>query len=111
MDTDKDSTIYITPARGERPFTVQPIKQSNMILLVVDVLNVIENQSIPVSKGPCDINYDSSLMCHKIFSPMQRKRPSSCTNKHSNVSNYLKYFRKVLSLFLFVIGELNKTMW
>lgn len=92
LDTDKDTTIYITPASRERPFTVLPIKQSNMILLVVDVLNVIANQSIPVTTRPFDINYEESLMCHKIFSAMPRKRPTSCTNEHFNVRNYLSIF-------------------
>lgn len=102
LDTDKDTTIYITPARSERPFTVQPIKHSNMILLVIDVLNVIESQAIPVTIRPCDINYDSSLMCQKIFSPMARKRPSSCTKKHLNVSSIWARLT-VINIFIFFL--------
>lgn len=89
LNSDKESIIYNTPANGcERPFTVLPIKQSNMILLVVDTLCPIAEQSVPITTQPFDITYNTSLMCHKYFSDMPRKRPISCINKHHNVSTY-----------------------
>lgn len=86
----EDSTIFNIPADAcERPFTVLPIKQSNMILLVLEAICPISEQSIPMTTQPFDITYNSSLMCHKYFSDMPRKRPISCINKHHNVSTII----------------------
>ncbi|XP_044741328.1 voltage-dependent calcium channel subunit alpha-2/delta-3 isoform X3 [Chrysoperla carnea] len=72
-----------------RPFVVEQISNSNMILLVVDALCKRDENVGPIITLPQEYKYNGSdtLSCFKVRSPeLSRRRPSSCISSHMNES-------------------------
>lgn len=68
-----------------RPFVVQKISFSNMILVVVDTLCTFPEEK-KLSITPDEVRYNSSLACFKVHSDLPQKRPTSCIKQHPKVS-------------------------
>ncbi|XP_021942456.1 voltage-dependent calcium channel subunit alpha-2/delta-3 isoform X2 [Zootermopsis nevadensis] len=64
-----------------RPFVVQKISFSNMILVVVDTLCTFPEEK-KLSITPDEVRYNSSLACFKVHSDLPQKRPTSCIKQH-----------------------------
>ncbi|XP_043254701.1 voltage-dependent calcium channel subunit alpha-2/delta-3 [Colletes gigas] len=61
-----------------RPYIVQPVNFSNMLLLVVNT-DCTETVSPPLSIYPEEVMYENnSLVCQKALNPLERKTPQSC---------------------------------
>ncbi|XP_044013725.1 voltage-dependent calcium channel subunit alpha-2/delta-4 isoform X2 [Aphidius gifuensis] len=69
----------------ERPYVVQPVDFSNMLLVVVDV-NCPNTDRPPIDTEPVEIYYNSTLACQKAFNGLKRKRPQYCVRTHKNES-------------------------
>lgn len=71
-----------------RPFAVVPIPSSNLILLVAE--NWCPGASDPhfkITTTPFEHEYNNeSLACYRSTVYMRRRRPTSCINRHANVS-------------------------
>nr|CAD7398448.1 unnamed protein product [Timema poppensis] len=69
-----------------RPYVVQAIPYSNMILLVVDL--TCPRTAVPMSIFPIEVEYRNfSLACYKAhFFDLHRTRPLSCINNHTKES-------------------------
>lgn len=69
----------------ERPYVVQPVDYSNMILVVVNRMcksSVAPNETL----DPIEVEYNNtwdSLACHKLTNILERRRPSSCIRNHT----------------------------
>ncbi|KAK0182558.1 hypothetical protein PV327_000684, partial [Microctonus hyperodae] len=62
----------------ERPYVVQPVEESNMLLIVVDT-NCPNTAYPPVSVEPEEVIYtNASLACQKALSNLKRRKPQSC---------------------------------
>jgi len=77
-----------------RPFSVQKIPRSNLILLVVDTLCPCGSKQLSIT--PQEVNYESlqgvavTTQCRvKPQETMYRRRPPKCMNYHPEVS-YIK---------------------
>lgn len=73
----------------ERPFSVQKIPHSNLILLVVDTLCPCGSKQLSIV--PQEINYDAlgngkSGCHHTPHDSLYRRRPPKCINYHPEVS-------------------------
>lgn len=70
-----------------RPFSVQKIPHSNLILLVVDTLCPCGSKQLSIT--PQEILYDAANggCSHKSKDSLYRKRPPKCINYHPEVSN------------------------
>lgn len=69
-----------------RPYIVQPVNYSNMLLLVVNTA-CTETTIPPLSVIPEEIIYENnSLVCQKALISLKRKRPQSCIRSHSRES-------------------------
>ncbi|EEB14544.1 conserved hypothetical protein [Pediculus humanus corporis] len=99
---DQQTQLYMLPqpnnnnnyskgANGsQRPFVAQPIPNTNLILVIVNSLCLINDMTF--SNEPEEIQYmligqdmdiNVSVNCHKILSNnLPRKRPKDCINKH-----------------------------
>ncbi|KAK6642464.1 hypothetical protein RUM43_003966 [Polyplax serrata] len=74
----------------QRPFVVQPIPNTNLILVIVNSLCLLND--VTYSNAPEEIQYtligqdadiNVSVNCHKILSNnLPRKRPKDCISKH-----------------------------
>lgn len=81
MNLDVDSK-----GRCNRPYIVQPVGSSNMLLVVVE--KSCPSTDFPiVTVQPEDIKYDNnSLACQKLTNNMSRRRPAVCIRSHKNES-------------------------
>nr|CAD7431259.1 unnamed protein product [Timema monikensis] len=72
-----------------RPYVVQAIPYSNMILLVVDL--TCPRTAVPMSIFPIEVEYRNfSLACYKAhFFDLHRTRPLSCINNHTKPEHHL----------------------
>ncbi|KAG9433939.1 voltage-dependent calcium channel subunit alpha-2/delta-3 precursor [Apis mellifera carnica] len=69
-----------------RPYIIQPVNYSNMLLLVVNTA-CTETTMPPLSVIPQEIIYENnSLVCQKALISLKRKRPQSCIRSHSRES-------------------------
>ncbi|XP_031336712.1 voltage-dependent calcium channel subunit alpha-2/delta-3 isoform X2 [Photinus pyralis] len=69
----------------ERPFSVQKIPHSNLILLVVDTLCPCGSKQLSIA--PQEIVYDAGMGCsNKAKDGLYRKRPHKCINYHPEES-------------------------
>ncbi|XP_018325617.1 voltage-dependent calcium channel subunit alpha-2/delta-3 isoform X2 [Agrilus planipennis] len=64
----------------ERPFSVQKIPHSNLILLVVDTLCPCGSKQLSIQ--PQEILYESKECLHKPKDGLYRRRPPKCINYH-----------------------------
>ncbi|XP_048509667.1 voltage-dependent calcium channel subunit alpha-2/delta-3 isoform X2 [Athalia rosae] len=66
----------------ERPYVVQPVDSSNMILLVINTMcpKIFES---PLTVMPKEIDYKEHLACKKVANPLTRRRPASCIRNHT----------------------------
>lgn len=68
-----------------RPFTVLPIPQSNLILLIVESLCPVDPNH-RFSTAPIEQNYNNeTVACYRSNVSLRRQRPKSCVNSHINV--------------------------
>lgn len=68
----------------ERPFSVQKIPHSNLILLVVDTLCPCGSKQLSI--GAYEVLYDSARCRMKPMEALYRRRPPKCINYHPEVS-------------------------
>ncbi|XP_029166338.1 voltage-dependent calcium channel subunit alpha-2/delta-3 isoform X2 [Nylanderia fulva] len=68
-----------------RPYVVQPVGASNLLLVVVNT-GCGDMTFPPMSITPEEVVYESSLVCQKAFAGLKRKRPQSCIRTHSRES-------------------------
>lgn len=62
----------------DRPYVVQPVEESNMLLIVVDT-NCPNTAYPPLSVEPEEVIYtNASLACQKASSNLKRRKPQSC---------------------------------
>lgn len=92
---DKEMDLYQLQSHNERafakkadegcvrPFVVQKISFSNMVLVAVDtVCPIPETKKLSVT--PTEVRYNNTLACFKVHSnDLPRKRPTSCIKQHS----------------------------
>ncbi|XP_015440255.1 PREDICTED: voltage-dependent calcium channel subunit alpha-2/delta-3 isoform X2 [Dufourea novaeangliae] len=65
-----------------RPYIVQPVDFSNMLLLVVNT-ECTETVSPTLSVFPEEVMYENnSLVCQKALTTLRRKKPQSCIRTH-----------------------------
>lgn len=69
----------------ERPYYVQLVNYTNMLMIVVDVLCPKEEAPV-MSVDPTEVQYNESLPCLKHMHPLYRKQPTSCIRNHTEVS-------------------------
>ena len=70
-----------------RPFVVVPIPSSNLVLLVIDKDCPKTDPHYKVTLSPYKEEYSNdSLACYRSTETLQRRRPTSCINRHINVS-------------------------
>lgn len=70
-----------------RPFIVQKVLSSNMILLVVNSVCWEKTNTIAKMPDPVQIDYNMSLACYRVlFNSFTRRHYMSCINRHANVS-------------------------
>ncbi|XP_063239257.1 voltage-dependent calcium channel subunit alpha-2/delta-3 isoform X2 [Bacillus rossius redtenbacheri] len=98
---DKEFNLYrLAPRRGDqqqspyarphnacsRPFVVQSIPHSNLVLVVVDSLCKADYEKLTIS--PSEVVYDNNtLSCYKVYGfNLHRTRPPSCINNHTRES-------------------------
>ncbi|ERL90829.1 hypothetical protein D910_08174 [Dendroctonus ponderosae] len=71
-----------------RPFIVQRVSGSNMILLVINNLCQEQNDMFPPSPDPQQIDYNMSLPCFMNQENLPRRFYMSCISRSANVSNW-----------------------
>lgn len=70
----------------ERPFYVQLVNYTNMLMIVID--SVCPREEGPaMSVDPTEVRYNESLPCLKHMHPLYRKQPNSCIRNHTEESN------------------------
>lgn len=80
-DVDFDSNMGC-----KRPYVVQPVDFSNMLLLVV-YTNCINTVEPALSVEPEEVIYtNASLACQKVMNELRRQRPKSCIRSHPRES-------------------------
>ena len=87
-----------------RPFIVQKISFSNMVLVAVDALCPVTDMK-KLSVTPNEVKYSNiTLACFKVHSSdLPRRRPTSCINKHPKVGDILIADFCLLSLSIFCV--------
>ncbi|XP_059050902.1 voltage-dependent calcium channel subunit alpha-2/delta-3 isoform X1 [Achroia grisella] len=68
-----------------RPFYVQLVNYTNMLMVVVNGL--CPREEVPISVDPTEVQYNESLPCLKHIHPLYRKQPTSCIRNHTEESN------------------------
>ncbi|XP_076666830.1 voltage-dependent calcium channel subunit straightjacket isoform X3 [Andrena cerasifolii] len=69
-----------------RPYIVQPVDFTNMLLLVVNT-ECSDTKVPPLSIIPEEVMYENnSLVCQKALTNLRRKRPASCIRTHPRES-------------------------
>lgn len=85
----KDESNFLKPYdECSRPFVVQKIAHSNLILLITNRIcaQVFATQR-EFNDVPKTVEYENSTFCHKMKTPtMFRSRPKSCMTHHDRVS-------------------------
>ncbi|XP_018330048.1 voltage-dependent calcium channel subunit alpha-2/delta-3-like isoform X2 [Agrilus planipennis] len=70
-----------------RPFIVQPVDSSNMILLVINNICMDQPKLIPTPE-PVEVDYNMSLTCYRVMKNMYPRRLyMSCINRNKNESD------------------------
>ncbi|XP_048489046.1 voltage-dependent calcium channel subunit alpha-2/delta-3 isoform X2 [Plutella xylostella] len=69
-----------------RPFYVQLVNYTNLLLVVVDALCPREEAPVP-SVDPVEVYYNVTLPCLKHMNPLYRRQPTSCIRNHTEESN------------------------
>lgn len=71
-----------------RPFAVVPIPSSNLILMVAENwCPGASDNHFKITTTPFEHEYNNeSLACYRSTVYMRRRRPTSCINRHANVS-------------------------
>lgn len=79
--------IFVFHIFSSRPFSVQKIPHSNLILLVVDTLCPCGSKQLSIT--PQEMVYDNGNggCLHKPKDSLYRRRPPKCINYHPEVSN------------------------
>lgn len=73
-----------------RPYIVQPVVSSNMILLVVNTLCAEEKDVELETPNPVEVDYNMTLACYKeLHNNFTRRHYMSCINRHVNVISSL----------------------
>ncbi|ERL90828.1 hypothetical protein D910_08174 [Dendroctonus ponderosae] len=86
---DESSSGYNkTMGNCSRPFIVQRVSGSNMILLVINNLCQEQNDMFPPSPDPQQIDYNMSLPCFMNQENLPRRFYMSCISRSANVSNW-----------------------
>lgn len=69
----------------DRPYYVQVVNYTNLLLVVVDAL--CERPEVPsLQVQATEVDYNESLPCLKHMHPLYRNRPASCIRNHTEVS-------------------------
>lgn len=87
----KDESNFLKPYdECSRPFVVQRIAHSNLVLLITNrICNQIFATQREFNDVPKTVEYVNSTFCHKMRMPMMfRGRPKSCMTHHDRVSIY-----------------------
>ncbi|XP_032664937.1 voltage-dependent calcium channel subunit alpha-2/delta-3 isoform X3 [Odontomachus brunneus] len=101
-----------------RPYVVQPVNFSNMLLVVVKT-DCGDTTSPLLSIVPEEVIYENNtLVCQKAFTGLKRKRPQSCIRSHpreseikdqcgraTNVRSSLRLLLTLLSLMCALAGQ------
>ncbi|XP_043503020.1 voltage-dependent calcium channel subunit alpha-2/delta-3 isoform X2 [Polistes fuscatus] len=70
-----------------RPYIVQPVNFSNMLLIVVNTGICSDTTYPPLTVMPEEVIYENnSLVCQKAWTFLKRKRPESCIRTHPRES-------------------------
>lgn len=88
-----------------RPYIVQPVVSSNMILLVVnDICPKEKDVDLPTPE-PVEIDYNMTLACYReLHHNFTRRLYMSCINRHINVS-HTRASRRNMTLLFFWFQE------
>lgn len=97
----------------ERPFSVQKVPHSNLILLVVDTLCPCGSKQLSIN--PQEITYDNNAnggCLHKPKDSLYRRRPPKCINYHPEVItiNFALNYIKVIFIVL-ILGDRDPGLW
>lgn len=69
-----------------RPFVVQRIAHSNLILLITNRnCAQVFATSQEFDEVPKKVEYDNTTFCHKLIKPLFRSRPMTCMTHHDKV--------------------------
>lgn len=69
----------------ERPYYVQLVNYTNLLMVVIDAL--CPKEDVPILQvDATDVQYNESLPCLKHIHPLYRNRPASCIRNHTDVS-------------------------
>lgn len=98
-----------------RPFIVQRVFSSNMILLVVNSVCWEKENTMAKMPDPVEVDYNMSLACYRaLFNNFTRRHYMSCINRNVNVSllnilldTAIFCFRKVKSSFVVTLQLLH----
>lgn len=79
-------TPFLIDGFNFRPFVIQPVVSSNMVLLVINnICPQIEDISLP--HIPAQVDYNMTFECYRVFNnSYTRRHYMSCINRSSLVS-------------------------
>ncbi|XP_077284622.1 voltage-dependent calcium channel subunit straightjacket isoform X2 [Arctopsyche grandis] len=86
--TDEEHSPYKNPAKGcKRPYVVQPIPYSNLVLIVIDSLCPQDELAPQLRLTASSVIHNSSLPCTRAALPqLKRRHLIPCINHHPNES-------------------------
>jgi hypothetical protein len=89
----KNESNFLKPYdECNRPFVVQRIAHSNLILLITNrVCAQVFATEQDFEEVPKTIEYENSTFCHRQKKPLYRSRPKSCMTHHNDVRKIFKY--------------------
>ena len=67
-----------------RPFSVQKIMKTNMVLIVVNNRCPCDSQTVDIE--PVEVPYNDSQHCQNLLTTKYRNRSKECHNYHPDVS-------------------------
>lgn len=97
---DKSNVVYILTKESNfnkpydecsRPFVLQKIAHSNLILLITKSLRSCAQESTiqrDFKTVPTTVEYHNSTFCRKKLNPLFRNRPTSCLTHHEKVRKF-----------------------
>jgi len=92
----------VVEAPSTRPFWVKKIPNSNLVLVVVNVL--MPSRSVRLTTEPQRMEYDNEFPCYKLnMSFYERRRIEECYTEHEDVSIEVVY----LEVYFFLIQRKN----